>query len=98
MTSLQSLMSQALHADPADRLICPMGKRGYTTLYGHVSGDLAVLKVAVEIEPCVDEILAWYTSVSIHELGEFTAQTLVAMGRTEAVVDFLTSIRDGGRD
>jgi hypothetical protein len=98
MTSLDSLMSQALRADPADRLTCPMGKLGYTTLFGYVSRDLAVLRTAAEIEPCADEILAWYTSVRIRELGDIAAQTLVAMGRAVAVVDFLTSIRNGNRD
>lgn len=97
MTSLQSLMSQALHADPDDRLICPAGKCGYTTVFGHVSSDLAVLRIATEIEPCPDEILTWYTSVRIRELGNLTAQALVAMGETGAVVAFLTSIRDGRR-
>jgi hypothetical protein len=97
MASLQSLVSQALHCDPVDRLIRRIEARGYTTRLSHVSSDLAVLRIAAEIEPCADEILIWYTSVRIRELGDLSAQTLVAMGRTRAVVEFLISIRDGDR-
>jgi hypothetical protein len=41
--------------------------------------------------------MTWYTRVKIRELGNLTAEALVAMGRTEAVVDFLREIRDGKR-
>lgn len=98
MTSLQSLMGRVAETSPVERLIFQARKRGYATRFGRTPGDLAVLRLAIEIEPCADELLTWYTSVRIHELGEFTAQRLVAMGRAEAVVDFLASVHDGSRD
>ena len=97
MANLTSSLNEAFKADPADCLICPMGDSGYATLFGVVPAVLAVMRTAAEIEPCPEEVMTWYTRVRIRELGDLTAESLVAMGRTEAVVDFLRAIRDGKR-
>lgn len=97
MTRLELLLADALRADPTDRLIAPMGEHDYATLFGCVSADFAVLKIAAQVEPCADNILAWYTSEGIRELGDFTPQALVAMGRAELVLRFLLSIMERER-
>jgi len=97
MANLSSFLYEAFKADPADCLIGPMGDHGYATLFGVVPGVLAVMRTAAEIEPRHKEVMTWYTRVKIRELGNLTAEALVAMGRTEAVVDFLREIRDGKR-
>ena len=98
ISSLRSLAATAYRADPSDRLISPVGERSYSTMFGLIPAALAVLRMAAMIEPDPPAMLAWYTETPIVELGCLTAEQLVMLGRAEAVVVFLQSVRDGARD
>jgi hypothetical protein len=97
MSSLNALINQAVRANPADRLISPMGEGSYTTLFGIVSDGVAVMRMALEIDHHPERVKHWYAKDAIRELGGLTAKTLVSMGRADAVVSFLQSIRSGER-
>jgi hypothetical protein len=97
VTSLRTLLCAAYMADPRDRLISPIGERDYSTLFGRIPVALAVLRVAAQVEADPAAVLRWYRHIRIAELGHLTAEELVALGRAEAVVEFLCSIRDGLR-
>jgi hypothetical protein len=96
--SLSSLIGAAYDADPTDRLIAPVGDDSYSTLFHLIPAALAVLRVAAGIEPDPPAMMAWYRQTPIAELGYLTAEQLVALGRTDAVIAFLQSIRKGSRD
>jgi hypothetical protein len=89
---LRSLLHAAYHANAADPLISPMGNGSYSTLFGLIPTALAVLRVAAEIEPDPAEVMEWYRSTPIRELGGLSAEQLVALGRVEAVIGFLRAI------
>ncbi len=95
--SLRSLVDAAYHADPADRLIAPVGEDSYSTLFSLIPTTLAVLREAAGIEPDPQAMKRWYRQVPIAELGYLTAEQLVALGRTTAVISFLRSVRSGAR-
>lgn len=63
-----------------------------------LSATLAVLELARKIEPGVVTAMHWYRNVPITELGDLSAQQLVARGRAESVVAFLKSILRGDRE
>ncbi|KRE86032.1 hypothetical protein ASG75_10895 [Rhodanobacter sp. Soil772] len=92
--SLRSMLAAAYLADPSDRLIAPVGADTYSTLFSLIPVALAVLREAVEIEPDPAEVMHWYRATRIAELGHLTAAELVALGRAEAVIAFLRSIRN----
>lgn len=96
--SLHALVDAAYHADPADRLIAPVGNGSYSTLFNLIPTILAVLREAAGIEPDPRAMEHWYRHVPIAELGYLTAEQLVAIGRTTAVIAFLRSVRSGTRD
>lgn len=96
--SLRSMLVAAYHADPADRLIAPVDKDSYSTMFSLIPVALAVLRVAAQIEPDPARAMHWYRHTRIAELGHMVAAELVALGRAEAVIQFLQSIRDGRRD
>jgi hypothetical protein len=93
--SLRSLVLAAYTADPLDPLISPVDERSYSTLFGLIPVALAVLRVAAEIEPNPAVVMDWYRWTPIRELGNLSAEQLVALGRAEMVIAFLRSIRDG---
>lgn len=95
--SLRNLLHAAYRADPRDQLISPIGEHDYSTLFGRIPAALAVLRVAAEIEADPLAVMHWYRHVRIAELGHLTAEQLVALDRTEAVITFLRSARDGER-
>lgn len=96
--SLRALLMEAYADDPRDEPISPLGEHGYTTLSRIIPSALAVLRVAAHIEPDPEQVLDWYRHARISELGFFTAEQLVEMGRAPVVIDFLQSIRRGQRD
>ncbi|MHA6205636.1 hypothetical protein ACXU4B_14525 [Dyella soli] len=96
-SSLRSLVVAAYTADPSDQLISPVGEHSYSTLFTLIPVALAVLRVAAEIEPRPAAVMEWYRATPIAELGQLTAEQLVALGRAEVVIAFLRSIRDGTR-
>jgi len=96
--SLRSLVDAAYLADPADRLIAPVGDSNYSTIFNLIPTTLAVLREAAGIEPDPRAMKHWYRHVPIAELGYLTAEQLVALGRTAAVISFLRSVRSGARD
>lgn len=98
MTSIDYFLDKACKADPLDHLIGPIGKGEYATLFGVIPDVLAVMRSAAEIEKRPIELKTWYTTVRIRELGNLTAQSLVSLGRTDAVIQFLRSIRNHERD
>lgn len=95
--SLWTLTLAACAADPLDPLISPVGEYSYSTLFGLIPVALAVLRVAAEVEPCPKAVVRWYRHTPIRELGNLSAEQLVALGRAEMVIAFLRSIRDGMR-
>jgi hypothetical protein len=96
-SSLRTLVRKAYATGPADPLISPVGEQAYSTLFDVIPATLAVLRVAAEIEPDPVAMMAWYRRTPIRELGNLPAEALVALGRTEIVITFLRSIRDGRR-
>ncbi len=95
---LQSLLSAAYRVDPRDCLIAPIGEHVYSTLFSLIPVALAVLRVVAEIEPTPSELIEWYRHDFIRELGDLTAERLVALGRVQALIDFLYAVRDGRRN
>lgn len=95
--SLRSLVLAACAAGPSDPLISPVGEHGYSTLFGLIPVALAVLRIAAETESDPEAIMEWYRWTPIRELGNLSAEQLVALGRAELVIAFLRSIRDGMR-
>lgn len=95
--SLCSLVDAAYLRYAADRLIAPVGDNHYSTLFGLIPADLAVLREAADIEPEPSALKEWYRKVPIAELGHLTAEQLVMLGRTAAVISFIRSVRDGAR-
>lgn len=96
--SLRSLVAAAYLADPADRLIAPIGDHAYSTLFQLIPTALAVLRTAATIELSPINVLEWYRSDPVAELGYLTAEQLVSLGRAEIVIAFLRSIGAGLRD
>lgn len=97
-SSLRSLVNAAYMADPADQLIAPVSEHTYSTLFRLIPSTLALLQIAAAIEPNRARAINWYRQVPIAELGHLTAEQLVALGRTDAVIAFLRSVQDGARD
>lgn len=97
-TSLHSLVTAAYLADPSDQLISPVSEYCYSTLFGLIPAELAVLRLAAAIEPDAEAMMDWYVQTPIAELGHLTARKLVGLGRADAVIAFLQSIRSGVRD
>jgi len=91
---IRSLVSTAFAADPRDRIIGPVGDHRYSTIFGIIPDVLAVLRSAAEIERNATRLYAWYMESRIAELGDLTAQELIAMGRADAVMAFLAKVRD----
>ena len=92
--SLRAMLVDAYRADPRDELICAVSDTNYSTLFHLIPAALAVLRVAAEIEPEPAEVLYWYRSTRIEQLGQLTPEKLVALGRAEELVSFLRAIRD----
>lgn len=81
--------------DPRDEPIAPLGEHGHSTMVRIIPAALAVPRVAAQIEPETEWVMDWYRRTRIAELGQLTAEQLVAMGRAPVVIAFLQSIRDG---
>ena len=98
-TLAEHLVGQVMHLllDPADRLIAPVGDSSYSTIFNLIPTTLAVLREAAGIEPDPQAMKHWYRQVPIAELGYLTAEQLVMLGRTAAVISFIRSVRDGAR-
>ncbi|MGC1550040.1 MAG: hypothetical protein WA777_16075 [Rhodanobacter sp.] len=96
--SLKSLLVAAYSVDRSDRLLSQVGNNAFSTLLSVIPVDLAVLRVAAELEPDAEKLMIWYEKVCIAELGQQTASKLVSCGRAEAVIMFLRSIQSGQRD
>ena len=94
--ALRSMLA-ASRADPRDRLIAPVSDSRYSTMSGMIPTALAVLRVAAEIEPDEAEVVRWYHTTRIAELGYLTAEQLVALGRAPIVIGFLRSVMSGER-
>ena len=96
--SLRSLVDAAYMADPADQLIAPVSEHSYSTLFRLIPSTLALLRIVAAIEPDRAQAMRWYHQAPIAELGYLTAEQLVALGRTDAVIAFLRSVQAGARD
>lgn len=86
------MLRRAYSATPQDRIICAVSANAYSTIFGIIPTALAVLRIAAEVEPMPSRLLDWYQNDAIWQLGSLTAEQLVAMGRGEAVIDFLRQI------
>lgn len=91
------LLEESCVDDPRNEPIAPLGEHGYSTMVRVIPAALAVLRVAAQIEPEPEWVMDWYRRTRIAELGQLTAEQLVAMGRAPVVIAFLQSIRDGAR-
>ncbi|WP_232821141.1 hypothetical protein [Dyella sp. C11] len=91
-SSAAAMLLHVYAADPHDRIICPVANDAYSTIFGIISAEMAVLRIAAEIEPTPWRLLDWYQNDCIAELGGMTAQQLVMLGRTEAIIGFLHRI------
>ncbi len=78
--------------------IGPLDRASHETLLRIIPTALAVLYVAVQIEPSSERVLEWYLYTPIAELGYLTAEQLVSMGRASVVIEFLQSVSRGERD
>jgi hypothetical protein len=89
---LQSLANSAVRSDLQDFIICPVGDRQFATLFGLIPDTLAVMRTAARIEPDATQLLDWYLTEKISDLGGLTADVLVNLGRAAQVIDFLNSV------
>jgi Protein of unknown function (DUF2384) len=64
-------------------------------LQGFLREALRALSAAYEVTHDRDRSIFWFRNSPIPEFGHRTAEQLVAAGRTEAVVKYLTSIAAG---
>jgi hypothetical protein len=64
-------------------------------LQGFLRDALRVLSAAYEVTHDRDRSIFWFRNSPIPEFGHQTAEQLVAGGKTEAVVSYLTSIAAG---
>jgi hypothetical protein len=96
--SLTSLLGRAYGTDPCDVLISQVSEFEYSTLFGTIPIELAVLRLAARIEPVSQRLLDWYRHSPIAELGHLSADALVRMHRGAWVIDFLESILSGVRE
>jgi hypothetical protein len=64
-------------------------------LQGFLRESLRALSAAYEITHDRDRSIFWFRNSPIPEFGHRTAEQLVAAGKTEAVVSYLTSIAAG---
>jgi hypothetical protein len=95
--SLRSLVMAAYAINPSGQLMSPGGDLGYGAFSNLIPVTFAVLRIAAEVESSPASVMEWYQKTPIAELGQFTAEQLVALGRADLVIAFLTSIRDGAR-
>ncbi|KLD66143.1 hypothetical protein [Dyella japonica] len=95
--SLRSLVMAAYAINPSGQLISPAGDLGYSAFFQLIPVTFAVLRVAAEVESSPAAVMEWYRNTPIEELGQFTAEQLVASGRAEVVIAFLRTILDGAR-
>ena len=90
------MVATAIAADPADRVLCPIGRHKYATLFGVIPDVMAVLRCAARYESDQARLLDWYVTEPIASLGDLTASQLVSLGRTELVIAFLDAITVDG--
>jgi len=91
-------MSVACVAGPDEWPTSPGDENGYRAFIELMPVMLAVLQMAIRIEPDPIAAALWYRNIAIAELGNLTAAQLVSRGRASEVIAFLRSICDGGRD
>jgi len=89
---LPSMVATALAADPADRVLCPIGRHAYATLFGVIPDVMAVLRRAARHESDQARLLDWYVTEPIACLGDLTAAQLVSLDRAELVIAFLDAL------
>ena len=93
---LSSMVATAVAADPADRVLGPIGRHAYATIFGVIPDVMAVLRSAARYESDQARLLDWYVTEPIALLGDLTASQLVSLGRTELVIAFLDAITVDG--
>ncbi len=68
---------------------------GNARLQGFLREALRTLSAAYEITQDRDRSIYWFRNTPIREFGHRTAETLVAEGKTDAIIAHLTSIAAG---
>ncbi len=96
--SARAAMSAVCEAGAGRRRDPPFDEDGHGRFLEAVPAVLRVWRAALQIEPDPIEAASWYHRTRIAELGSFTAAQLVSPGRSDEVVAFLLSVRDGERD
>jgi len=64
-------------------------------LQGFLRDVLRALSACFEVTHDRDRSIFWFRNTPIPEFGHRTAETLVAEGKTDAIVEYLTSIAAG---
>jgi hypothetical protein len=64
-------------------------------LQGFLREALRALSAAYEVTQDRDRAIFWFRNTPIPEFGHRTAETIVADGKTDAVIAYLTSIASG---
>ena len=64
-------------------------------LQGYLRNVLRALSAAYELTHDRDQSIFWFRNSPIPELGRRTAEQIVAAGKTDAVISYLTSIAAG---
>jgi hypothetical protein len=68
---------------------------GNARLQGFLREALRALSAAYEVTQDRDRSIFWFRNTPIPEFGHRTAETIVAEGKTDAVIAYLTSIAAG---
>jgi hypothetical protein len=68
---------------------------GNARLQGYLREALRALSAAYEVTQDRDRAIFWFRNIPIPEFGHRTAETIIAEGKTDAVIAYLTSIASG---
>ena len=68
---------------------------GNARLQGYLRESLRVLSAAYEVSQDRDRAIYWFRNSPSPEFGHQTAENIVAKGKSEAVIQYLTSISAG---
>lgn len=68
---------------------------GNTKLQQFMRDTLRVLSAAMDVNPDRARAIYWFRNVPIAEFNHLTAETLVAAGKVEAIMSYLSSIAAG---
>ena len=92
------MLVSACLVEPADELVAPISGDSYRTVLSLIPGALAVLRFVAHVESDPADVMRWDRQSTIVWLERLTAAEPASMGRSERVIDFLRSVREGRRE